>query len=158
MLAALLPIFVVDTKITFVYNFVAPLNIVEIEIAGKKIIKMAQNRACAEEISSLGSANNKKVGKVKQNSKLYSLDLFFEDYQVLLVGGRLKSSSLNNSYHPILLPKNGTVTELLVKWCHGKTAHGGIVRTPPKQKGEGGSGRRGDFLKYGNKGGDKIFF
>ena len=64
MLAALLPIFVVDTKITFVYNFVAPLSIVEIEIAGKKIIKMAQNRACAEEINSLGSANNKKVAKV----------------------------------------------------------------------------------------------
>ena len=27
--------------------------------------------------------------------------------------------------HPILLPKNGTVTELLIRWCHEKTANGG---------------------------------
>ena len=44
------------------------LSIAEIEIAGKKIIKMAQNIAFAEEISSLGSAKNTKVAKVKQNS------------------------------------------------------------------------------------------
>ena len=47
------------------------LSIAETKISGKKIIKMAQNRAFAEEISSLGSAKNKKVAKAKQNSKLY---------------------------------------------------------------------------------------
>ena len=99
------------------------LSIAEIEIAGKKIIKMAQNKAFAEEISSLGSAKNTKVAKVKQNSKLYS---FADENQVLRVGGRLKNSSLNNSCaHPILLPKNGTVTELLRRWCYEKTVHGG---------------------------------
>ena len=58
---------------------------------------MAQNRAFAEEISSLGSAKNTKIVKVKQNSKLYSLDPFVDEDQILRVDGRLKNSSLNNS-------------------------------------------------------------
>ena len=58
---------------------------------------MAQNRAFAEEISSLGSVKNTKIVKVKQNSKLYSLDPFVDEDQVLRVDGRLKNSSLNNS-------------------------------------------------------------
>ena len=44
---------------------------------------MTQSRAFAEEIISLGSANNKKVAKVKQNNKLYSLDTFVDEDQVL---------------------------------------------------------------------------
>ena len=48
---------------------------------------MAQSRAFAEEISLLGSANNKKVAKVKQNSKLDSLGPFVDEDQVLHVGG-----------------------------------------------------------------------
>ena len=92
------------------------LGIAEVEIAGKKIIKIAQSRAFAEEISLLGSANNKKVAKVKQNSKLYSLDPFVGEDHVLHVAGGLKNSSLNNNCaHPILLPKNDTVTELLIR-------------------------------------------
>ena len=75
------------------------LSIAKIGIAGKKDnqIKMAQNRAFAEEISSLGLAKNTKIVKVKQNSKLYSLDPFVDEDQVLRVDGRLKNSSLNSS-------------------------------------------------------------
>ena len=92
------------------------LSITEIEAVGKKIIKIAQSRAYAEEVSSLGSASNKKVAKVKQNNKLYSLDPFVDKDKVQCVGGRLKNGSLNDSCtHPILLPKNGTVTELLIR-------------------------------------------
>ena len=92
------------------------LNIAEIEIAGKKIIKMAQSRTFAEEIIALGSANNKTVAKVKKNSKLYLLNTFVAEDHILHVGGRLKSSSWNNCCsHPILLLKNGTVTELLIR-------------------------------------------
>ena len=69
------------------------LSIAEIEIAGKKIIKMAQSRTFAEEIIALGSANNKTVTKVKQNSKLYLLNAFLDEDHVLHVGGRRKNSS-----------------------------------------------------------------
>ena len=43
------------------------LSIAEIEIVGKQIIYIAQNRAFAKEINSLGSAKNKKVEKVRQS-------------------------------------------------------------------------------------------
>ena len=56
------------------------LSIARIEAAGKKIIKMAQSRAFAEEISSLDSANNTKIAKIKQNNKLYSLDPFVDPF------------------------------------------------------------------------------
>ena len=43
---------------------------------------MAQSRAFAKEISLLGSENNKKVAKVKQDNKFYSLDPFVDEDQV----------------------------------------------------------------------------
>ena len=57
-------------------------------------------------MSSLSSANNRKVAKVNQNKKLYSLDPFFNEDQVLCISDRLKNGSLNNGYiYPILLPR-----------------------------------------------------
>ena len=75
------------------------LSIAEIKAAQKKIIKIGQSRTFAEEIRSLGSANNKKVAKVKQNNKLYSPDPLVDKDQVLCVGGRLKNSSLEKQLH-----------------------------------------------------------
>ena len=82
------------------------LSIAKIEFVWKNIIKIVKNNAFAEEMSSLSSANNRMVAKVKQNKKLYSLDPFFNEDQVLRVSDRLKNSSLNNGYiYPILLPR-----------------------------------------------------
>ena len=69
------------------------LSIVEIEIAGKKLINVAQNRAFAEELSWLGLTNNKKVAKEKQKSKLYLLDPFVDEKQVLSVGGNSQTAA-----------------------------------------------------------------
>jgi len=45
---------------------------------------------------------------------------------LLCVGGRLKKSTLNCSYtHPVLLPKEGYITKLMITWCHQQTAHSG---------------------------------
>ena len=77
---------------------------------------MAQNWAFTTELNSLGSATNKKVTKLKQNSKLDSLRPFVDEDEILRAVGRLKSSNLNNNcVLPILLPKTVTVTELLIK-------------------------------------------
>lgn len=77
---------------------------------------MAQNWAFTTELNSLGSASNKKVTKLKQNSKLDSLRPFVDEDEILRAVGRLKSSNLNNNcVLPILLPKTVTVTELLIK-------------------------------------------
>ena len=77
---------------------------------------MAQNWAFTTELNSLGSASNKKVTKLKQNSKLDSLRPFVDEDEILRAVGRLKSSNVNNNcVLPILLPKTVTVTELLIK-------------------------------------------
>ena len=102
------------------------LSIAEIEIVGKKDNQNGTEQSLCRTSKLSRFKNNKNVAKVKQSSKLYSLDPFVDDDQVIRVGGRHKNSSLNNiCAHRILLPKNGTVTELLVRWCHGKTAHRG---------------------------------
>ena len=44
------------------------LSITEIEAVGKKIIKIAQSRAYAEEVSSLGSASNKRLQKLNKTT------------------------------------------------------------------------------------------
>ena len=69
------------------------LSIVEIKTAGKKIIKIAQSRAFAEEINSLGSVNSKEIAKGKRNNKVYSLHPIIDEDQVLCISGRFKNSS-----------------------------------------------------------------
>ena len=51
---------------------------------------------------------------------------FLDSDGLIRVGGRLKQSSLEWSVvHPILLPRKGSITKLIVKWCHEKAAHSG---------------------------------
>ena len=58
-----------------------------------------------------------------------TLGIYFED-QVLRCGGRLnKSKLLDNARNPILLPKDGHVTTLIIKNAHEKVKHGGIKDT-----------------------------
>ena len=45
---------------------------------------------------------------------------------MIRVGGRLRQSGLEEAVkHPILLPKKGHITNLIIRWCHVKTAHSG---------------------------------
>ena len=46
------------------------------------------------------------------------------------VGGRLRQSGLEEAAkHPILLPEKGHITNLIIRWCHEKTAHSGSNMT-----------------------------
>ena len=63
--------------------------------------------------------------KLKKSSTIYNLDPFMDADGLVRAGGRLKHSHLNNSCkHPVLLPKQEKVTDLVLKWCHAKCAHG----------------------------------
>ena len=58
--------------------------------------------------------------------RIDSLSPFIDSYGILKVGGRLKKGTTDkNVTQPIILPKSGKVTELLIRWCHQKTAHSG---------------------------------
>ena len=54
------------------------------------------------------------------------------------MGGRLKRSPLNELYiHPVLLPKEGYITQLIIQWCHHETRHGGRGITLPELRSRG---------------------
>ena len=76
---------------------------------------MVQARKFAAEIKSLRPRHCKSDGasRLKRNSKTSQLDPFLDKYCVLRVGGR---SYLNGGCkHPVLFPKEGMVTLLIMQ-------------------------------------------
>ncbi|KAK9502520.1 hypothetical protein O3M35_011289 [Rhynocoris fuscipes] len=58
------------------------------------------------------------------------LRLFIDDHQILRVGGRLSASSLPyNHRHPMLLPKNCHLTNLVIDDAHLRLLHAGALAT-----------------------------
>jgi hypothetical protein len=63
-------------------------------------------------------------------SKLISLSPFIDDTGLLRVGGRLKNAPLKyDQKHPLLLPKNHSVTNVLIESIHKQQLHGGCQTT-----------------------------
>lgn len=64
--------------------------------------------------------------ELKKNDSLLSLDPFIGADGLLRVGGRLKESSLDEDQkHQIILPKESTITKLIIEEIHKVTFHGG---------------------------------
>ena len=65
--------------------------------------------------------------KLRKSSPLYHLDPFLDSSGLLRVGGRLRRCDkiTTERKHPIILPKNGHVTVLIIRHSHENTAHGG---------------------------------
>lgn len=63
---------------------------------------------------------------MKKSSSLYKLDPFIDENGLLRVGGRLRLSSLPyDARHPIILPKEGHVTNLILCHFHQAVKHQG---------------------------------
>ena len=63
---------------------------------------------------------------MKKASSLYQLDPFLDASGVLRVGGRIKRSSLSyGAKHPIILPRKGHMTELIICHHHQLVKHQG---------------------------------
>ena len=60
---------------------------------------------------------------LSRRSKISSLNPFLDKDGIIHVGGRLVDSCINNNCkHPILLPKNGKVTTLIIQHHHKMAA------------------------------------
>ena len=73
--------------------------------------------------------------KSLKGSQLYHLDPFLDDYGILRVGGRLRRAEMEyGEKHPIILPKNHHVSQLVAKHHHlqvhhqGRQITGGAIR------------------------------
>ena len=76
---------------------------------------MVQKRRFQKEIN----AKNMEKSSVKLNksSNIYNLHPFMDADGLIRVGGRLKHSHLDSSCkHPVLLPKQEKVIDLVLKW------------------------------------------
>ena len=91
-------------------------------------MKKVEARKIAVEIKSLCPRDSCSdgQGRLKANSKISQLDSFLNEDGVLRVGGRFCKSYLNDGCkHSVLLPKEESVTLLIMQWWHSKCTHGG---------------------------------
>lgn len=100
------------------------LTMAESNEAHDCIIKLIQKRKFSQEVNQLSNGNS-----VNNKSKLLNLDPFLEK-GILRVGGRLSNSDLNfNQKHPIVLPRNHSVTSMIIREQHEKLQHAGVQAT-----------------------------
>ena len=62
----------------------------------------------------------------KLRESIGSLNPHVGEDGLIRVGGRLQQSNLDEKVmHPVILPKKGKLTEMIIRSCHQKTAHSG---------------------------------
>ena len=85
------------------------------------IIKIYQQSCFQNEISRLLD------GKcVSRKSNIFKLDRSLDDHEIIRVGGTIKQSGIVYKLkHPILLPKNGHITSVILDFYHRRVGLGG---------------------------------
>ncbi|XP_038158088.1 uncharacterized protein LOC119794558 [Cyprinodon tularosa] len=99
----------------------APSTVSEQKGSECVIIRDLQRQAYENEIEQL-----KKGKQLTKGNKLHNLDVFIDTDGIVKVGGRLRLSSLSDSFkHPIVIPKDHHVTKLIIAHSHEITKHQG---------------------------------
>ncbi|KAJ8028733.1 hypothetical protein HOLleu_31057 [Holothuria leucospilota] len=102
------------------------IDVKQLSDAELKIIKVVQAHGFGKEFEILKSVEGKQRRFVSKASSLYGLDPFVDENGVIRVGGRLHTSNLEfNLRHPIVIPKKGHVTRLLIRHFHAVVSHQG---------------------------------
>lgn len=110
------------------------LKVHELEEAEREIIKVVQSRCFNDELLSLqGSAseatNPLKVKSVKKSSHICKLDPILLR-GLICVGGRLQRSTISeDAKHPVILPKQHHVSDLIIRHYHLRCGHSGLEHT-----------------------------
>ncbi|XP_043222648.1 uncharacterized protein LOC122381925 [Amphibalanus amphitrite] len=91
------------------------LSVQELEMAEAAILRHVQEQAFPEEMS----------GSVRKSSRLFRLNPCVVD-GTLRVGGRLVNAQIPDAAkHQLILPKNGHVTDLIIRDMHERKGHSG---------------------------------
>ena len=104
------------------------LNTRLLQEAKTRLIKMVQQQSFKDELRWLKSVENfNDINKsLDKRSKICCLNPFLDEDEVIRVGGRLEKSFLNDERkHPILFPKVGKISNLLIKHGHKLAGHSG---------------------------------
>ena len=98
----------------------------DLEEAGKVIIRSVQFNFFQEDIKVLAKETRGRESFAKVHSSISKLDPFIDKDGILRVGGRLKHADIPDQVkHPVILPKNSHITNLVVKCYHERINHQG---------------------------------
>jgi len=101
-------------------SFSGPLKLTEMRNASRAVIQLVQLESFREEYNALEAQQ-----PVKKGSKLSSLNPILID-GVLRVGGRVRNGPLPfDATHPMIIPKEHPIAELIVRYYHKLLGHGG---------------------------------
>ena len=110
-----------------------PLPAEEIQEAEIWLIRREQAKYCRKEVESLKKAGRygvetlPKGNPISKTSSLYNLTPFLDEDDLVRLGGRMERSLLPfDLKHPVILPKQSRMTELLIKRTHEKVKHFGV--------------------------------
>ena len=72
----------------------------------------------------------KLIQKGKRNDLANKLGLFMDENEIMRCKGRLENANIPQwSKFPVLIPKHGIITTLLIEECHKRLMHGGASHT-----------------------------
>ena len=126
------------------------VTLTEFQLAEKEVLKIIQREHFYEEIQVLmklkvvgEEVSTRELAKqrnqtIKMSSCLYRLDPFLDKDGLMRVGGRIKRADLPvETKHPVILPRKSPITDLLIRFCHGKVNHmrRGITQNELRQRG-----------------------
>ena len=61
---------------------------------------------------------------VSRKSNIFKLNPFLDDHEIIRTGSRISQSKMNFKLkHPILLPKNGHITSVIIDFYHRRVGH-----------------------------------
>ena len=107
-----------------IIKFEDNVTVVEMEEAESVVLRYLQKNSYAEEIEVLKSGRC-----LPNNSSLYRLEPYLED-DLLKISGRLKyASATHDQKHPVILPRQHSVTRTIASEIHIAAGHSGRERT-----------------------------
>ena len=139
-------------------NEYIPVNTQELQNAERKIVKSIQREAFQREINLLRPTvertsqerTSRKI--VEKASTLYKIDPFLDNDGVLRVGGRLRNAEIPAAAkYPVVLPRKGHVTRLIISHYRDSIYHQGRGMTHNQIRSSGfwivgGSSAVADFI------------
>ncbi|XP_055589808.1 uncharacterized protein LOC129741989 [Uranotaenia lowii] len=108
-------------------NLTGPLQQQELQLAAEAIFKLVQKDSFPDEIIALENKENNKHGQraIEKRSSIYKLMPFLDERGLLRERGRIDAvrNVPYDTRHPIILPKNHPVTDLIILDCHKLYRH-----------------------------------
>jgi len=101
-----------------------PLTPLELEESCQFWIRQVQQSHFQLEIKILTNKD-----RLSKSNPLIRLTPFLDEYGLIRVGGRLQNTNVELVKHPYILPKQSTLTTLVIADAHLKTLHGGTQVT-----------------------------